>query len=97
MVVRSNTAPTAAARARQVRAASGLLNGNVPILKAYMGTITDSTNQAAGMSILALSWGLGSAVGPLLGGFLAEPAVTLEFGRIVVSEREAPIPFVNLV
>ena len=57
-----------------MRAASGLLNGNVPILKAYMGTITDSTNQAAGMSILALSWGLGSAVGPLLGGFLAEPA-----------------------
>ena len=57
------------------RAMSGLLNGNVPILKAYMGTITDSTNQASGMSILALSWGLGSCVGPLLGGFLAEPAV----------------------
>ena len=28
----------------------------VPILKAYMGTITDSTNQASGMSVLALSW-----------------------------------------
>jgi hypothetical protein len=85
-----------------------------------MGTITDSTNQASGMSVLALSWvsacgkraaffarhlasrekivfqarglgqiagkhphfpkcaffpqGLGSCVGPLLGGFLASPA-----------------------
>lgn len=39
-----------------------------------MGTITDSTNQAQGMSVLALSWGLGSCVGPLLGGFLASPA-----------------------
>ena len=38
-----------------------------------MGTITDSTNQAKGMSVLALSWGLGSCVGPLLGGFLASP------------------------
>jgi hypothetical protein len=38
-----------------------------------MGTITDSTNQANGMSVLALSWGLGSCVGPLLGGFLASP------------------------
>ena len=57
------------------RSLSGLLNGNVPILKAYMATITDSSNQAKGMSILALSWGLGSAVGPLLGGYLAEPAI----------------------
>jgi hypothetical protein len=66
---------TSFAEALVWRALTGLLNGNVPIIKAYMATITDSSNQARGMSILALSWGLGSAVGPLLGGFLAEPAV----------------------
>ncbi len=39
------------------RAFSGLLNGNVGIMKSYVGRITDNTNRSTGFSYLSLAWG----------------------------------------
>ncbi|KAM0789009.1 hypothetical protein ACM66B_003077 [Microbotryomycetes sp. NB124-2] len=56
------------------RTLGGALNGNVAVIKSMIGELTDSTTQARAFSILPLSWSLGSVMGPMLGGFLANPA-----------------------
>eukprot|EP00698_Gefionella_okellyi_P022023 TRINITY_DN7237_c0_g1_i1.p1 TRINITY_DN7237_c0_g1~~TRINITY_DN7237_c0_g1_i1.p1 ORF type:complete len:599 (-),score=131.00 TRINITY_DN7237_c0_g1_i1:38-1834(-) len=55
-----------------MRAATGLLNGNVAVCKTYMREVTDGTNQALGFSLLGCVWSLGYLVGPAVGGFLAQ-------------------------
>jgi len=56
------------------RGINGILNGNVGIIKTYLAEITDSSNQSAAFGYYGLAWGLGSVVGPMLGGFLSQPA-----------------------
>ncbi|TPX37689.1 hypothetical protein SmJEL517_g00556 [Synchytrium microbalum] len=56
------------------RALCGFLNGNIGVAKCVMGEVTDSTNQAKGFSIFGLVWGVGSIMGPVIGGVLAKPA-----------------------
>ena len=41
------------------RLCSGLLNGNIGVAKTYLGEITDETNQAKGLSIISITWGVG--------------------------------------
>ncbi|OZJ06400.1 hypothetical protein BZG36_00665 [Bifiguratus adelaidae] len=53
----------------------GILNGNVGVAKSVLGEITDHTNQARAFSVFGLCWGVGMVAGPILGGFLAEPAL----------------------
>src|SRR5689334_12762914 len=60
--------------------------GNVAVAKTYLGEVTDETNQALGISLLSMTWGLGNILGtcyltvvailmhriaPTMGGFLA--------------------------
>ena len=52
----------------------GLLNGNIGVAKTYMAEICDDSNQARGMALIAAQSGLGKLLGPLIGGFLADPA-----------------------
>jgi MFS family permease len=52
----------------------GCLNGNIGIAKTYMGEITDDTNAAKSMAIFGAIGGAGRTVGPLIGGFLSQPA-----------------------
>lgn len=42
--------------------------GTVGIAKTILYEISDDSNQAIGMSILAMSWGAGIIVGPAVGG-----------------------------
>lgn len=51
----------------------GLLNGAFGAIKAALGESCDSTNQALGYSYLSMAWGLGSVVGPAMGGFASRP------------------------
>ncbi|KAJ1980382.1 hypothetical protein H4R33_005485 [Dimargaris cristalligena] len=51
----------------------GALNGNSCTAKTIMAEITDETNQAQGFSLLPLCWNLGSIIGPMIGGLLANP------------------------
>ncbi|KAJ7589891.1 major facilitator superfamily transporter [Mycena floridula] len=55
------------------RCLTGLLNGNVGVMKSLVGDLTDSTNRARGISLLPVVWSFGATVGPLLGGGFARP------------------------
>eukprot|EP01052_Picozoa_sp_SAG31_P003092 SAG31_NODE_115_length_24128_cov_47.693912_15_plen_258_part_00 len=57
-----------------VRFLAGLLNCNLAFVKAYLGLITDKSNQAESMMYLAWAWGLGMMLAPVLGGALCKPA-----------------------
>ncbi|KAK9768290.1 hypothetical protein K7432_001203 [Basidiobolus ranarum] len=56
------------------RSMCGLLNGNVGVIKSMVAEITDVTNQSVAFSLLPLMWGVGSIIGPILGGLLSQPA-----------------------
>src|SRR5690606_27074226 len=56
------------------RAISGLLNGNVGVLKSLLTEVTDETNRSKGFGYMSLSWGLGTIIAPLVGGALCRPA-----------------------
>ncbi|KAJ3313246.1 hypothetical protein HDV04_002230 [Boothiomyces sp. JEL0838] len=58
------------------RSLCGLLNGNIGVAKSVLGEITDSTNRARAFSLIALNFGIGSIIGPALGGLLAKPTET---------------------
>ncbi|KAF7980249.1 hypothetical protein HWV62_38981 [Athelia sp. TMB] len=45
------------------RCLSGLLNGNVGVLKSMMGELTDSSNIAQGMALVPIVWNSGATVG----------------------------------
>ena len=63
-----------------------LFLGTVGIAKTILYEISDDSNQAIGMSILAMSWGAGIIIGPAVGGkspvmvrFDLEPFIPLLF------------------
>ncbi|CAN0181451.1 unnamed protein product, partial [Ectocarpus fasciculatus] len=63
------------------RFAWGMLNGNIGIAKTYMGEISNNKNSAKGMAIFGTVGGLGRTIGPVVGGFLSEPADHYPFFR----------------
>lgn len=56
-----------------MRSLCGLLNGNVGVVKSMLGEMTDSTNRGRAFSYWESAYGMGTIVGPMLGGFLANP------------------------
>ncbi|KAJ4480158.1 major facilitator superfamily transporter [Lentinula aciculospora] len=55
------------------RCLTGLLNGNIGVMKSTIGDLTDSSNRAEGVSMLPVVWSLGATIGPLIGGTFARP------------------------
>ncbi|KAF9560725.1 MFS general substrate transporter [Agrocybe pediades] len=55
------------------RCLTGLLNGNIGVMKSVMGELTDSTNRAEGFALMPVVWGAGATMGPLIGGSLSRP------------------------
>lgn len=55
------------------RVLSGLLCGNLGILKTFITEITDSSNRGGGFSVLSISWSIGTVFSPLIGGMLSKP------------------------
>ncbi|KAK7037742.1 hypothetical protein VNI00_010703 [Paramarasmius palmivorus] len=55
------------------RCLTGLLNGNIGVMKSTMGDLTDQSNRAEGFSLMPVVWSVGATVGPLLGGTFARP------------------------
>ncbi|KAJ7026612.1 major facilitator superfamily domain-containing protein [Mycena alexandri] len=55
------------------RCLTGLLNGNIGVMKSAMGDMTDPSNRAEGFAYIPVVWDVGAALGPLVGGFLACP------------------------
>lgn len=58
------------------RSISGLMNGNIAVLKSVLAEITDETNQARAFSLIPMCYAVGSIVGSSIGGYLAHPAET---------------------
>ena len=52
------------------RAFGGIMSGNLSAAFAYATDVTDVRNRARGLGIVASAFGVGFAVGPVLGGFL---------------------------
>jgi MFS family permease len=46
---------------------SGLLCGNVGVLKSFLNEVTDETNRGSGFAMLSLAWAFGTIVAPLVG------------------------------
>uniref|UniRef100_A0A0D9XNT3 Major facilitator superfamily (MFS) profile domain-containing protein n=1 Tax=Leersia perrieri TaxID=77586 RepID=A0A0D9XNT3_9ORYZ len=51
----------------------GALNGLLAPIKAYSIEVCRDEHQALGLSIVSTAWGIGLVVGPVIGGFLAQP------------------------
>jgi len=51
----------------------GLFNGNIGVIKTYLGKNTDSTNQTKAMGMVSGAWVIGSILAPAVGGLLAQP------------------------
>ncbi|KAF8335061.1 major facilitator superfamily domain-containing protein [Cantharellus anzutake] len=56
------------------RCLAGLTNGNIGVIKSAIGEISDSTNVALAFKYMPLCWPLGETIGPLIGGYLSNPA-----------------------
>jgi MFS family permease len=52
----------------------GLLNGNIGVAKTYLAEISDDTNSAKAMALFGVIGGFGRTIGPVIGGFLSQPA-----------------------
>ncbi|KAF8220943.1 MFS general substrate transporter [Tricholoma matsutake] len=55
------------------RCLSGLLNGNIGVMKTVMGELTDSTNRAQAFPFMSIVWAIGVTIAPLVGGSLSRP------------------------
>jgi MFS family permease len=53
---------------------SGLLSGNLGVVKSLLTEITDDTNRGPAFSYMSLAWAIGCVIAPLAGGMLCKPA-----------------------
>ncbi|TPP44551.1 Major Facilitator Superfamily protein [Leishmania donovani] len=52
----------------------GCANGNVLVAKTVIADITDKDTEGIGFAAISIFWGVGSVVGPALGGYLYNPS-----------------------
>ncbi|EAL22609.1 hypothetical protein CNBB2410 [Cryptococcus deneoformans B-3501A] len=55
------------------RSLNGALNGNVAVVKAAIGDITDESNSTEAFAMYGLTWTVGSMIGNAMGGLLSHP------------------------
>eukprot|EP00475_Leptophrys_vorax_P027022 TRINITY_DN3847_c0_g1_i1.p1 TRINITY_DN3847_c0_g1~~TRINITY_DN3847_c0_g1_i1.p1 ORF type:complete len:586 (+),score=100.70 TRINITY_DN3847_c0_g1_i1:155-1912(+) len=52
----------------------GVLNGNIPVAKTYLSEVCDEKSQAKGFAVIGTAQSIGRLIGPIAGGYLAQPA-----------------------
>ncbi|KAI9507533.1 MFS general substrate transporter [Russula earlei] len=52
---------------------AGALNGNSGVMKSMLAEMSDETNMARAFATIPLSWAIGAAAGPYVGGLLSRP------------------------
>ncbi|WWC61050.1 uncharacterized protein I303_103628 [Kwoniella dejecticola CBS 10117] len=55
------------------RCLSGAVNGNVAVIRAAIGDVTDSSNSTEAFAMYGLTWTVGAIIGNALGGALSHP------------------------
>lgn len=53
------------------RILTGLMNGNISVVQAYVSDITDEKDRARGLGLIGAAFGLGLVLGPALGGIFS--------------------------
>jgi MFS family permease len=53
---------------------SGLLSGNLGVVKSLLTEVTDDTNRGAAFAYMSVAWAIGCVIAPLAGGMLSKPA-----------------------
>ncbi|ELP92094.1 hypothetical protein EIN_379810 [Entamoeba invadens IP1] len=56
-----------------IRLLNGFLNGNVGVIKSYMGELTDDSNRTQTFNFIGLTWSVGAVFGNFMGGVLYNP------------------------
>ncbi|CCW62123.1 unnamed protein product [Phytomonas sp. EM1] len=56
------------------RLAHGIMAGCSLAAKAVIADVTDYTNQSSGFALVSLTWGVGTLIGPTVGGLFYDPA-----------------------
>ncbi|KAF9262452.1 MFS general substrate transporter [Marasmius fiardii PR-910] len=56
------------------RCVQGVFNGILGVVRTVLVEITDDTNIADALTLMALTWTVGITIGPAMGGFLSDPA-----------------------
>lgn len=70
------------------RVAAGILSAaSLPTAQAYIADVTTPEKRAGGMAVLGASFGLGFALGPMIGGIAGRP---VDFGFIHTQSLETP-------
>lgn len=75
------------------RVLCGLLNGNNGVAKSVLAEVTDDSNRALAFSLVSFLWNLGSMVGPVLGGLLADPVAQYPDSFLARLELFRSFPF----
>ncbi|KAH8816864.1 MFS multidrug transporter [Xylogone sp. PMI_703] len=55
------------------RTLGGMLNPNLTIVPTFIGEMVSKEQQAMGFSVVPSLWAIGAIIGPVVGGYLAEP------------------------
>ncbi|OBT65930.1 hypothetical protein VE03_05397 [Pseudogymnoascus sp. 23342-1-I1] len=61
------------------RTCAGLLNPNLGVVPTFVGELVSKEQQAEGFSVVPFLRGLGTIIGPVIGGYLAEPVKNYPF------------------
>jgi len=69
------------------RVLSGLLSGNLGVVKSLLTEITDDSNRGAAFSYMSLAWAIGTVIAPLAGGMLCKP--TEKYPTVFPSGRDS--------
>ena len=70
------------------RVAAGILSAaSLPTAQAYIADVTPPENRASGMAVLGAAFGLGFALGPMIGGYAGQP---IHIGWFHTSSLESP-------
>lgn len=64
------------------RVLHGMCAANAPLAKTYAAEVTDKENLARVFGLLSVTWALGAFLGPMIGGFLYDPATSPVFSQV---------------
>ncbi|GET92795.1 hypothetical protein, conserved [Leishmania tarentolae] len=67
------------------RFSHGMLAGCSIVAKTMISELTDTTNRAKGLALVSLTWGVGTLLGPAIGGFLYNPVSSSKLDFLHIS------------